>query len=493
MLFLTSKMIKAAEELAMKDTSSYQLIKNAASACYEKICCFDSVRVFCGKGNNGSDGYATAIMLKNKGKKVEIVQVFEPATEECIALCNEAISMGVTVHSTICYPTEKFDCILDAIFGIGFKGVISGRAEEAIKIINSSGSFVVSADIPSGMDADTGMCVGTCVRADLTVTFTAPKQGMMFNASVDLCGEISIAEVGIPINYNEQNSSFIPITDKLVKAMLPARRRYSHKGTYGTAVLIVGSYGMAGAAAIAAQAAYRSGCGLVKIIAPLSICNTLNIMVKEAVVIPVPEHKGVILPELTDNAVSAIKNADSILIGCGLGKGSHNKLISNILSLTDVGVVIDADGINALCDCKDIICNKNVLLTPHPLEFSRLIKVDVREIEEFRIKYADEFTRKYGVSLLLKGARTLVAYGGTNRYISLISTSALAKAAMGDLLSGVIVSLASQGMSLTDSAAAGCYIHSYAGLLAEKSIGPHGAMCDDILSLIPEAINKLLK
>ena len=491
MLFLTAETIKAAETEAMKNVSSVQLIKNAATACCEKIKHFESVRIFCGKGNNGSDGYATAIMLKNLGKKVEIVQVFEPETNECIEFCEAALSMGIPITKTLSYSAEKFDCVMDAIFGIGFTGVVTGRAEEAINIINSSNSYVVSADIPSGMIADSGSSSGECVRADLTITFTAPKKGMMFNSSVDLCGEIVVAEVGIPVDYNEQKSC-IPITDKLVKTMLPERKRLSHKGTFGTVVMIAGSYGMAGAAAISAQAAYKTGCGLVKIIAPISICNILNIMIKEAVIIPVPEKNGIMLPELTEKAMQAIKKADSVLVGCGLGRGEHNKLIQNVLSATDAGVIIDADGINALCENPEIIRNKNVLLTPHPLEFSRLISTSVMEIENHRIKYADKFTHEYGVSILLKGARSLVAYGGNNKYVSLISTSALAKAAMGDLLAGIIAALAAQGLSLADSAACGCYIHACAGLLAEKEIGAHSVMSDDILTLMPRVIQNIL-
>ncbi|MBQ3023431.1 MAG: NAD(P)H-hydrate dehydratase [Clostridia bacterium] len=493
MLFLSVDMIKEAEKRAMENVSAMHLIENAAKVSFDEIKEFNSVRVYCGKGQNGSDGYATAILLKKHGKRVEIVQVMEPSTDECKFLARKAIDEEIPVIPTVSFPTEKFDCSLDAIFGIGMKGTVTDEnVIRAIEMINSSDSYIVSCDVPSGMDSDTGKAMGVCVKADKTVTFTAPKKGMLSNESVDLCGEIIIAEVGIPVDYNSiTQSTCVPLTDKLVKTILPARSRYSHKGTFGTAVIVAGSQTMSGAAAMAAQAALKSGCGLVKIIAPAPICGVLNILVKEAIIISVPHQNGVMLPELTEDALYSIRTAGSLLVGCGIGKGNHAQLIENILNCASCPVIIDADGINALARRTDIIKNKNVLLTPHVKEFSRISGYSVPEIESRRIEVADKFAQNMGVNLLLKGARTVVTYGGRNKYVSHISTSALAKAGSGDVLAGIIVSLASQGLSLTDSAAAGCYIHARAGLICEKEIGAYGVTADDIINKIPVAIKEI--
>lgn len=493
MLFLSVDMIKEAEARAMENVSSMHLIENAAKVCFDEIKEFNSVRVYCGKGNNGSDGYATAILLKKHGKRVEIVQVAEPQSEECKILAKKAANEDIPVLSALAFPTEDFECSLDAIFGIGVKGNIEDdKIIRAIEMINSSESYTVSCDVPSGMDADTGRACGVCVKADKTVTFTAPKRGMLSNESVDLCGEIVIAEVGIPVNYNNiTESTCVPLTDKLVKTILPARSRYSHKGTFGTAVIVAGSQTMSGAAAMAAMAALRSGCGLVKILAPAPICPVLNILVKEAIIIPLPHQNGVMLPNLTEDAICAIRTAGSVLVGCGIGRGNHAQLITNILNTASCPVIIDADGINALIGKTDIIKNKNVLLTPHVKEFSRISGYNVAEIERKRIALADKFACDMGINLLLKGARTVITYGGSNKYVSSISTSALAKAGSGDILSGIIVSLAAQGLSLTDSAAAGCYIHSRAGLLCEKETGAYGVTADDIIRKIPLAIKEI--
>ena len=495
MLFLSAEMIKEAESRTMENVSSMELIRTAAQSCFEELKEFNSVRVYCGKGNNGSDGYATAILLKRNGKRVEIVQVMPPESEECKILCREAIEAEIPVVQGSLFATEEFECSFDAIFGIGIHGEISDvNVIRAIEVINSSETFVVSCDVPSGMDSDTGKECGICVHADKTITFTAPKRGMLSNDSVDLCGEIVIREVGINVNYNEiRQSTCVPLTRKLVKAMIPKRNRYCHKGTFGTAVIVAGSKTMPGAAAMAAMAALRSGCGLVKIIAPVSICGMLNIMVKEAIVIPAAEQGGIMLPELSPEAKEAIINADSILIGCGLGKGKHEVLINNILSIASCGVIIDADGINCLSGKTDIIQNKNVLLTPHVKEFSRISGIDVNDIEKNRIQTADSFARDMGIHLLLKGSRTVITYGGSNKYVSVKTTSALSKAGSGDVLAGVISSLCAQGMSLTDAAAAGCFIHSCAGLTAEREIGAFGCVSGDLIELIPRVIKEIVK
>ena len=493
MLFLSTQMIRSAEEQTMKNVSELCLIENAAAACYKRLQHFSSVCIFCGKGNNGSDGYAAAMLLHKAGKRVEIVQAAEPGAPCCVRLAEKCAAEGIPVSASVPIDIDDFECILDAIFGIGISGTVPQNIERLIGIINAFRGIVIAADIPSGMNADTGEVCGACVRADETLTFTAPKTGMLSNESVNLCGEITVCEVGIPVNYSEfSENTCVPICDKSVRAMLPERSRRGHKGTFGTVVMICGSFGMAGAAAMAARSAYKSGCGLVKIIAPRSICQILNIMAGEAVVIPCPEKDGRLLASLSENALSALRCADSVLIGCGLGGSGHGELIKNALAATGANVIIDADGINSLCGRLDIIKNKNVLLTPHPLEFSRISGLSVEEIEKNRINTAESFAREYGIRLLLKGARTVIAYGGSNKYVSLAATSALAKAGSGDILSGIIASLCAQGLTLTDSAAAGCCIHGNAGLLAERKIGVYGTDADDIIANIPPAIEKII-
>ncbi len=489
MFFLSVEKIRQAEKKAMENASSIQLINNAAACVYENIKDFNSVRIYCGKGNNGSDGYATALLLAENNKKVEIVSVLPPEGEECVYFYEKAVRMGIPITDKIEFSIEEFDCYVDAIFGIGFKGEVDTHIKKAIDMINAQDSYVVSIDIPSGMNADAGEGE-ISVRADKTVTFTAPKMGMLSNKSVDLCGEIVVCDVGIGTDFEENEAGIIPITKRLAKTLLPKRARLTHKGSFGTLVIIAGSKFMAGAAAMAAQAAYKSGCGLVKIIAPESISGVLNILVKEAVVVGVPSENGYI-GQLNEKAKEEIKKADAILVGCGLGTGASYGLISNILSISSSGVIIDADAINALSGHLDIIKNQNVMLTPHPLEFSRITNLTVEEIEKRRIHYATRFAQSEGVSLLLKGARSIVSYGGENKYVSLFSTSALSKAGSGDVLAGIIGAFTAQGLSLTDSGVLATFIHGSAGMIAEKRIGAFGTTASDIIELIPEVIRAI--
>lgn len=495
MLFLSTDMVREAEARAMKNVSARELIENAALACFNEVKEFNSFRVYCGKGNNGSDGYMAAILLKRSGKMVEIVQVEPPANEDCRALYHKAMREEIPIVRGALFPTQKFECSIDAIFGIGIKGEIDDQnIIRAIEMINASDTYVVSCDVPSGFNSDTGKKCTVSVKADKTITFTAPKRGMLSNESIDLCGEIVIAEVGIPVDYNSiTQSTCVPLTGKLAGTIIPQRSRYSHKGTFGTAVIVAGSKTMSGAAVMAAQAALRSGCGLVKVIAPSQICPILNILVKEAIVIPAPEQEGIMLPELSKEAYEAVRSANSVLVGCGLGKGNHHLLIKNILSAASCPVIIDADGINALSGKLDIVKNKNVLLTPHVKEFSRISGIEIADIENHRIQIADKFAHEMGINLLLKGARTVITYGGSNKYVSLNSTSALAKAGSGDVLSGIITSFAAQGLSLTDSAALGCYIHSRAGIIAEKEIGAYSTISGDLIELISPVIKEILR
>lgn len=491
MLFLTTERIRAAEKKACEAVTEAQLVQNAAAALVKRLERFASVRIYCGKGNNGSDGYAAAALLTKMGKTVEVVAVFPPEGELCRAFYDNAQKTGVRITDGVTYPTENFDCSLDAIFGIGFSGEVEGNAKKAIEIINSANSYTVAADIPSGMEADGGRCAAVCVAADETITFTAPKPGMIYDEGVNACGKIIIADVGIAVDYTKESSPFVPTEERLVRAILPKKSRLSHKGTFGTAVIIAGSRAYAGAAAMAGAAALRSGCGLVKMIAPRSICAILNIMIPEAIVIAAAEENGIIAPQLSEEALFALKTADSVLVGCGIGRGRHDVLISTVAQTVSCPLIVDADGINALVGHLDIIKNRNILLTPHPKEFARISGRSVEDVVANRITAAREFSKEYGVSVLLKGARSVIAYGGENCYVSLNSTAALAKAGTGDVLAGITVSLAAQGLSLTDSAVAACFVHGRAGIAAEEQIGAYGTVAGDIIRIIPQIFKEL--
>lgn len=481
MRFLTSEQIRTFEGKIITDVSaSLRLINNAANACVKELMPFDAICVFCGKGNNGGDGYRLAALLRRRGKAVYIVRVFEPRTQECKILAEKCSEAGIPSYSLdragSC--TAGCDAVVDAIFGIGINGEVTGEARTAIELINSLNKFVLAVDVPSGLDADSGRPCGVCVRADKTITFTAPKLGMSENASVEYCGDILVREAGIPVDYGtvprEQPS---PIIKAEIAPLLPKRPRLSHKGTFGRLLMIVGSEGMLGAGAIAAKAAQRSGCGLVTIVCRRGLEGTINIMVPEAVVLPLEEYSLI----KSEPLQKAVASADAILIGCGLGRSVTAEFIESVLDFASVPMIIDADGLNTLAGNTDVLRGKNLVITPHPLEFSRLTGKTVAEIEANRLAEAKRFAAEYGITLTLKGARTVVADRDGDASVSLISTSALARGGSGDVLAGVISSLCAQGISPENSAKLGVYLHGLSGIISARLCGEYSATINDII------------
>ena len=488
MKFLTSGQIKDFEAKAITDlSSSLRLINSAANACAKELSHFGAICIFCGKGNNGADGYRIAELLRRGGRRVYIVRTFEPETDECRYLakrCEEERIPSFTFEEA-CEGGRipRCDAVVDAIFGIGIHGTVTGVAAKAIERINSLDAFVLSVDVPSGLDADSGSVCGLCVRADKTVTFTAPKMGMLSGESVDCCGTVVVRRAGVPVDWSlvpEEQPS--PLIEEEVIKLLPPRPRLSHKGTFGRAVMIVGSPGMLGAAAIAAKAALKSGVGLVTIVTKRGLENTMNILVPEAVVLPLEEY-DVSNPALE----SALIGASSVLIGCGLGRSVSAEFIASVLDTTTAPTVIDADGLNILAARPELLKHRNVVITPHPLEFSRLTGRSVEEIEKDRLGAARSFAGEYGISLVLKGARTVVSEPGGSLAASLQSTSALAKAGSGDALAGVICALCAQGLSPVGAARLGVYLHARAGIMAGRLCGEYSAAVGDIVDSLKYA------
>lgn len=487
--FLTSQQMKFCEGRVIDGlSSSLRLIDCAANACAKECEFFGAVCVFCGKGNNGADGYRLAAILHSMGVRVSVVPVLAPASEECVLLARRCAEEGIPALSLAAFAEKppRFDAVIDAIFGIGIKGEVVGPAREAIDLINRSGAYVLSVDIPSGLDADSGKILGAAVRADKTVTFTAPKIGMISAESVDCCGEIVVADVSVPLAPSAEPDFPAPLTAELAASLLPQRPRLSHKGTFGRALLAVGSGGMMGAAALAAKAALRSGAGLVTVVCEKGLESVLNIMVPEAVALPLADYSAS-SAEL-DGAANA---ATALLVGCGLGKNASADFVTGLLNRVNAPAVLDADGINALAGRPDLICGRRLVLTPHPLEFSRLTGLSVAEIEADRLRCAREFAVRFGVTLALKGARTVVASPTGEAWVSLISTSALAKCGSGDVLAGLICALLAQGLSADKAACLGVYLHSRAGEAAGRLCGEYSATAADICDGLKSAFTEV--
>lgn len=476
---LTKELIKKSEEAAVNSGSFtyYELMQNAGKAAGKAILehypiSGRRVAVLCGSGNNGGDGCVVAKYLYEHGTDVTVITPFGmPQTENASRCYSELGNINKT-----CLFTKDFDIIVDALFGIGFNREPEQHVKELFRMINESGAVKISVDIPSGVETDTGKVFGEAIIADLTLTFIALKPCFVLPQGSDHCGKVEVLDIGVkPIDYSY---------GIIEKPVFEKRRHNSHKGTYGTALLICGSYGMAGAAMLAAKATLRSGAGLAKCVIPQSIYAPFTAFIPEAVCLPLKESKNGVLKFNQTALTKQIDSADAILCGCGLGKGRDiTKTLKFLIENSAKPLIIDADGINSITDCIEILKNSKaqIILTPHPGEMARLCKKSVAEIESDRVYYAKTFATENNCTLVLKGSNTIVAEKDGSISFSINGNPGMATGGSGDVLSGIMVSLAAQGLPAETAAKYAVYLHAAAGDKAAAEKGQHALLPSDII------------
>ncbi len=478
---LTKELIKLSEENAVHSGafSFLALMKKAGDTATEiilKRCDVENkkIAVVCGNGNNGGDGFVVAQNLKNSGAFVTVVlPLGEPVTES--AKYYFSTLSGVERAETL---NEEYDIIIDALFGIGLNRTLSSDIISLINTINSKNALKISIDIPSGIECDTGAVLGACVRADLTVTFIALKPCFMLPPATDYTGEVVVADIGVNFSGYKYKTIEAPV--------LPERRPNSHKGTYGTAVMFCGSYGMAGAAILSARACLRSGVGIAKCVIPKSIYEILTCAVPEAVCVIAKEiRRGTFKGNI--DIKKSLEKASAALIGCGIGNNRQTQsLVKSVVLNTEIPLVIDADGINALALNINILKKTNapIILTPHPAEMSRLTGLSVKEIEQNRVQIATRFAKEYNCIVALKGSNTLVAMPDGQVYFNMCGNSGLATGGSGDVLAGIIVSYLAQGLDILEAVKAAIYIHSDTADKVAKIKGERALMPSDIIEAL---------
>ena len=479
MKVLSVALIRESEENAVKSGafSLRELMLRAGSAAAEIImskygCAGKRTAVVCGRGNNGGDGCVIAEILARHGADVTVVTPLgEPKTE------NAAYYYGrLYLAKKADTVPENTDIVVDALFGIGLDRPLEGAAAEAVKAINTVTGIKIAVDVPSGVGSDSGKILGTAVKADLTVTFIALKPGLLLPEGSDMCGEIQVADIGAePVSY-----SYLTTEEPVFKK----RRRNSHKGSFGTAVMFCGSYGMAGAAILAAKAALRSGAGILKAVLCDGIYAPFTASVPEAVCVPLKQtDKGTLPPDGIDYE-KILSGCSAVLAGCGLGNNADTaEIVKALCENSEIPIVIDADGINALCGSIDIIKKRKapVILTPHPGEMARLCSLTVADIEADRVGAARKFAAEYGCVLVLKGANTVIATPKGEIFFNLTGNPGMATGGSGDLLSGIIVSLLAQGFPADEAAKAGVYLHGEAGDKAAAKRGERAMLPSDMI------------
>jgi ADP-dependent NAD(P)H-hydrate dehydratase / NAD(P)H-hydrate epimerase len=492
MYILSRKEMKKVDEVTIKEfgLSGTILMELAGKACFDFIRKMlqpeDEIALFCGTGNNGGDGFVMARWLHSNHYKPTVflggkIEKMSPETGHNYMLVKK---LGMPVHILKkeedwnqlrpMFPQDKqsrFKIIVDAYFGIGFRGVLPKPVAKVAKELNETKSIKVTIDIPSGVDADNGK-VEDAFIADYTLTMAAPKYGHYLGKGRDFCGEVTSIDIGIPLTVWDKNQPLVELAcaDNI---KYPTRKIAAHKGDYGRVAIIAGSPGFSGAAIMAAQAALKSGAGLVKLFHPQGMEDIFETQLTEVMTQPFPFTENTrcikdsyIAEELClespiEDFVRELKKNDVLLIGPGLGMNRLAVALVNFVTTAwNKPVIFDADALNILAKYPqwlDNVKSEQVLLTPHIGEFSRLIPKSISDIEQDPVKLALAFSKKYRCNLLLKSSYRLFA-GHEGYVLDVSGNDGLSTGGSGDVLSGIIVSFLAQKQSVKEASVAASYL-----------------------------------
>ncbi len=455
--------------------------------------------ILCGRGNNGGDGFAAALQLSTRCAAVRLVCLADDAllSPDAAHYSARAAEYGIERISDLpkaLAAIAQADVIIDALYGFGFRGALAGADAALAEAVNQSDAFVVSADIPSGICADSGAVDGACIQSDLTVTFTGYKLSATLFDSANYYGEIAVADIGIPMEAKMQISPAAEIVlPQSALRTLGVRKRDAHKGDCGKVFVLGGSRGMSGAVYMSAQAALRSGAGLVCAGVPEHLMDIMEIKTTEVMTYAVQASEGGLGMDAA--AVEKANEYDAVAFGMGAGRG---RMVAGLLQLLlrrgDRPLVLDADGLFALAGAKEALkdTKRTVVLTPHSGEMARLCGCDIAEVEADRIGCAKEFAKAYNVYVVLKGAHTVIAAPDGRVAINcLAGNSGMATAGSGDVLAGICTALLARGDDVFSALQAAVYIHALAGDLAAQEKGEDGMIAGDMLEMLPYAIKKL--
>ncbi|MBA1334284.1 MAG: NAD(P)H-hydrate epimerase / ADP-dependent (S)-NAD(P)H-hydrate dehydratase [Firmicutes bacterium] len=465
------------------------------------------VALIAGKGNNGGDVMVIARHLHNNGVNTVVYLVGKQQEIKGDSRINLNIlnNIGIGIKEINCdddlcrleKDLEWAQVVVDGIFGTGLKGEITGIARKVIDAINNSGRFVVAVDIPSGINGETGQICGTCVQAHITVTLGYLKTGLLQHPGASRTGKLIVSDISIPrsIACSMDIKTSVLVRD-YVRRILPYRESDAHKGSCGRALIIGGSEGMTGAVALASSGCLKAGAGLIKAAVPAALNPILENKLTEVMTVPIGDRSSVRFGEDAMEALSCLmKKATVAAIGPGMGvDDAVAGVVEHVVQSALIPLVIDADALNCLALNPDVLKKavSPLVLTPHPGEMARLMKCGIREVQEDRIGAAREFSCKWGVVTVLKGANSVIADPIGNIYINTTGNRGMASGGMGDVLTGVIASLMCQGVDPVGASCAGAYVHGFAGDLLAREKGHIGITASELAGYLPMAI-KLTK
>lgn len=513
MKVLSSKVSREVEQKAVDYGISLRtLMENAGNAVADFI--KDSlikgnrskkIVIFCGKGNNGGDGFVIANSISDTCESVHVILVDGKPNTDDAEFMFEKISFSKYKRIYIYdYNIDKnldniingADIIVDAIYGIGFRGKVNSKISRIIEGIKKIRAEIVSVDLPSGLQCDTGIIYSDFIEPDYTITFTSLKPVHVLYPSSDYCGEVIVKDVGIPNGIVNSCKSMMDVIDmNLVRESLPKFAKSVSKKNRGRLFSLCSSIGMPGASILSAKAALRTGAGLLDI----AVLKENYAIVAGNLIEPIftlidSNGRDTYSFSQRKRIFDSISKSTACLIGCGLGiSDDTEKLVFEIIKTNKVPIVIDADGINIVSKNIDILKTaiSDIILTPHPGEMARLINVKTEEIQKNRYEIAHEFSIKNNVVLVLKGSNTLVSLPDGKVYVNLTGNNGMAKGGSGDILAGMIASFLAQGMDSGKAALCAVYLHGLAGDICSKRYSKTFMLPTDIIDILDQIFIKI--
>ena len=503
MVLVTPQQMKAIEKYSDSKGVSYgQLMQKAgyelaAFILNRPIDLSPGVLFFCGNGNNGGDALVAAKHLSEAGVAVTLALMCgEPATE----ISARAFFDLSDSKAEVLFLNDNIDkifngissaaLIVDAVFGTGFHGELPPQIKACFSYASRAQGTKLAVDIPSGGNGATGEAAEGTLHCDFTIAFGAKKVGMEFLPLKKHCGSVTVADIGIPkAAYSSVERPVARIEFSQMSTILPERQADAHKGNFGCLMNISGSRRMSGACALSTLAALRCGVGLCTTAAPKSVVDSLSANLYESMYLPMKETaKGEIAFSNAKDILTACERADAVILGCGLGVSEDTqKLVEFLLENITCPIILDADGINCIAPRIDIIKNAraSIILTPHPGEMARLLQISVEEVTRDRMGWAVRLSGELGATVVLKGAPTVIA--GENGFCFVNSTGnpGLSRGGSGDVLSGMIGSFAAQGITPTDAAVAGVFLHGMAADQVAGRLSMQGMLPGDVIAQLP--------
>jgi len=515
MIVTTAETMRALDRRAIEEMGipGIVLMENAGRGCAEAIRRYygpftrKPVVILAGRGNNGGDGLVIARYFHQWGLpfKVFLLSEIEKVRGDARTNLNICLNAGVPLEAV---PDWEAFCarmadvttahtLVDAMLGTGLTLEVKGFLRRVIEFLNQCSIPVVAVDIPSGVDASTGRILGAAVRADMTMTMALPKVGLLIHPGADLAGRVEVVDIGFPpILTKEETPSLRLLESEELGGLIRPRPAGSHKGDYGHLAVIAGSPGKTGAAALACMGALRMGTGLVTLGIPQSLNAIMEVKLTEAMTEPLPETEQATLSTASLEAVLRfLEGKGALAVGPGLSQHPETaEMTRKLIRQCPIPCVVDADGVNAMAGRLETFAERSgapLALTPHPGEMARLLGCSTAEVQQDRLATARRFAGEYGVYLVLKGARTLVARPDGSVSINPTGNPGMASGGMGDVLTGMIGGLLAQGIPMGDALDLGVYLHGLAGDRVAEEKGTVGMTAGDLLCHIPGIIREL--